>query len=278
MNRIQKASAVFALLSVGVIGALPAQAGGKPKVWVEAQERIELSADGVDRLEVVTHNGGIAVIAEEGSDQIIVVAKKRAGAPDEGQAQECMDALAITTEKSGRTQKLGRKLDRPKPSEWSFQVSFDVTVPPRLAVSAETHNGGIKVTGIHGDCRLETHNGGITTRTESREMDIETHNGGVTVTAPAGEVSIVTHNGGIAATLDAPGDLNGKIITHNGGVEVQFGERTATNLTCSTHNGRIRCSRDLMDITRKRNRLAGRLGESEARLGIETHNGSITIR
>jgi len=278
MNRIQRASAVFALLSVGVIGALPAWAGCKSKVWVESQERIELSAGEVDELEVGTHNGDIAVTAEEGSDQIIVVAKKRAGAPDEGQAQECMDALQITTEKSGRTQKLGRKLDRPKPSGWSVELSFEVTVPPRLAVVAKAHNGGIKVTGVHGDCKLETHNGGITAQTGSRRMNVKTHNGGAKITTAANEVTMVSHNGGIEAKLDAPGDINGTITNHNGGVAVEFGEQTATNLKCSVHNGRIQCSRDLMDITRKRTHLAGRLGQSEAHLEIKTHNGSITIR
>ena len=263
-----------AMVAVG-----PLVCGCTPLVWVDAEELIELSASDVDTLSAITHNGRIVVTAaEDDGSPIVVRASKRAGAGSQRQAQACMDALQLTTDKSGGTQNLGWKLTRIKPADWSVTVSFDVTVPPRLAVAAHTHNGSVEVTGIRGQCDLETHNGRITARTESPRLAAESHNGRLEIDTPAPQIELLTHNGAIHASLTAAGDLTGTVTTHNGGIDLQLGEKAATNLACSTHNGSINCSRTMSEVTTKRSRLTGRLGDSDASLMVETHNGSISIK
>jgi hypothetical protein len=277
MDRTATSSIIRWLVCVAVGALLPGCPADPIPIWVESQEHIELSAADVDKLVAVTHNGRIVVAAKDGSETIIVDAKKRAGGWTEAQAAECMEALEIITEKAGRVQKLGWKLDRPKPNNWSVEVAFEVTVPPRLAVSAKSHNGRIEVTGVRGDCELETHNGGVTARTESKELLAETHNGAIKAASPASRVSLVTHNGPVEADLNAEGDLAGTVRTHNGRIALQLGERAATNLKCSTYNGSIRCSRDLKEATVTRSYVTGKIGESAAALELKTHNGSITV-
>ncbi|MCP4249695.1 MAG: DUF4097 domain-containing protein [bacterium] len=259
--------------------ALPAAVGCAPRVWVESQQRIELSAADIDTLAAVTHNGRVTVVATDNadSDLIVVEAAKRAGARTEEEAQACMDALTITTDVADRTQKLGWKLDRPKPPSWQVQVAFEVTVPPRLAVDAKSHNGRIEVRGVKGDCRVETHNGAISVQSTGRIVEAETHNGKINVRAAASQVALLTHNGSIDARLQADGDLGGSVTTHNGQIHLRLGDRTATRLACSTYNGRIHCRRELDDATINRRHLRGRVGDADAELTAQTHNGSITI-
>jgi len=267
------------LLLVGSAAILPpAWAGCGPSVWVDARERFDLSADGVDTLAVRTHNGAITVSAgEAGTDRIVVEAAKRAGGRDETQARACLDALRITTEKTGSTQNVGWSLAEARRSDWGVQVAFEITVPPRLAVRARSHNGRVTATGVGGDCDLGTHNGAVVARTDSPKLLVETHNGPVTVESPASQVRLCTHNGVIRARLVAAGELAGLISSHNGAVGLHLGPRTVTHLDCSTRNGSLRCSRELAGMTVGKGGLSGRLGEGQARLTVSTHNGSVRI-
>ena len=270
------ALAVVALLAAGL---LPGCVGFSPLVWVESQEHLELSATELDALAVVTHNGRVEVGPAKGaSDQITVEVTKRAGGLTLGDAQACMDALVITTDKEGSTQKLGWEYEGIRHASWGAQVSFEITMPPELTLKAKSHNGRIEASGLNGDCDLETHNGRIEARTTSKRFYAETHNGRINVTAAPVEIHLLSHNGGITAELDCPGDLSGVITTHNGGISVQLGERAKTNLTCRTHNGRVRYHGTMSELTASRTRLSGRIGESDATLEIVTHNGSIDVR
>lgn len=84
--------------------------------------------------------------------------------------------------------------------------------------------------------------------------------------------------GSIRRQRGPPGLPSPGLVTHNGAVSVQLGDQTATNLECSTHNGHITCQRELSTVTKSRRHLVGRLGNSQAKLVIETHNGSIKVK
>ena len=268
--------AAVAALAVGLLSGC---VGLSPVVWIESQENLELPAADVETLAVLTHNGRVKVGPAKGdADQIAVEVTKRAGGLTLGDAQACMDALVITTDKQGLTQKLGWKYDGIRRANWGAQVSFEITMPPDLALQAASHNGRIEVTDLRGDCKLETHNGRIQAHTTSERFSAETHNGRINISAAPIQIRLVSHNGEITADLASPGDLSGIITTHNGGINVRLGDQAKTNLTCCTHNGRVRYHGTMSELTASRTRLTGRIGESDATLEIVTHNGSIDVR
>ncbi len=267
---------VFVFVAAGL---MPGCVGFSPLVWVESQESFALPAADTAELVIVTHNGLVEVGAAEGGERSIAVdVKKRAGGLTLADAHACMDALVIVKDQVGSTQKLGWKYDGIRQASWGAKVSFELTMPPEMALNAKSHNGRIVVGDLSGDCTLETHNGRIEARTTSRRFRAETHNGPIDVTAAPVEIRLVSHNGRIKADLDNPGDLAGIITTHNGDITARLGERASTNLTCRTHNGRVHFHGTMSELTASRTRVSGRIGESDAKLEMVSHNGSIDVR
>lgn len=261
-----------------VVALLLSGAGCGPSVWVEAQEHLEVSAEGVDTLAVETHNGRIEVqAASDDSEVIDIQVVKRAGGSSNRDAEACLDALVIESSKEGHTHSLGWRFDGPRGRNWGTGVSFTVTVPARLAVKAETHNGRVKVVGLQGDCDLETHNGRIEADVEGTTIRAVSHNGRIDVAGSPQNIELRTHNGSIKTRLASQSELTGSITTHNGSIRVELADGASTRLTCSTHNGRVFCAKALQNLTASRNRLSGQLGESQGTLHIETHNGSIEV-
>ncbi len=279
MFRLHRRRMAGVAAMAGAVTLTALLAGCGPTVWVESVERFEVSASDLDRIEAKTHNGQIMVDAVQLEGQPIVVeARIRAGGRTEARARECLDALEVVSKTTAGTHYLGRRLNRTPAGDWGTRVSFRVAVPPRLAVSATSHNGMLQVTGVKGDCHLQSHNGRIIARTESTKMTAETHNGRLEVAAPASQVRLLTHNGRIQANLDVAGAVAGTITSHNGGIDLVLADQAAARLTCRTHNGIVRCQRSLTELTSRRSFVSGRLGEADTDLHVETHNGSITVR
>ncbi len=275
MTRIRMNRSWVVLVSLSVMGI--GMAGCRPKVWVESQEQIIVPLASIEKLSVLTHNGHIVVKADPASNEIKIEVSKRAGGETLEDAEACMDALQILSEMEGNTHSLKWKYEPKKKGDWAVAVSFDITAPPSLATLLETHNGRIEVLSMAGDADLTTHNGAISAETSANRLSAKTHNGKITASANPSEVRLESHNGGIIASLDAPGEIAGRITTHNGRIEVTLGEASATNLNCSTHNGSVRCARKLDELEARRSHLRGRLGNAEAVLEIESHNGSIRV-
>ncbi len=250
-----------------------------PKVKIEAAESLTLPAGDVGSVEVKTHNGKVTIAGTESAgDQFVVQVKKQARAPTKEGADECMAAIALITERAGATQLLGWKWDPARKPGWSASVSFDIQMPKELSVAVKTHNGGVSVSGIEGDCKLETHNGSVKVNSHSRKVDVETHNGGVRIAASPEELRLVTHNGSIHAELGGDQNVVGTIATHNGGVTIAMSESMSANFDCTTHNGYISPRLELSDVRRSHRVLTGRLGQATGTLRVETHNGSITLK
>lgn len=145
-------------------------------------------------------------------------------------------------------------------SGWA--VSYEVWVPRKTNVDAETHNGGISAEGIEGLLRLDAVNGGISLRDVAGDVRAETTNGGVTAilsgpTWRGSGLDLVTTNGGV--TLELPRGYNAELETGtvNGGMNIDF------PITVQGTIGR---------------RINTRLGTGGPRIRATTTNGSVRIR
>lgn len=143
-------------------------------------------------------------------------------------------------------------------AHWS--VSYEVWVPRKTNLDADTHNGGVSVEGVEGKMELRAVNGGISLRDVGGDVRAETTNGGVTAqlngTTWKGEgLDLQTTNGGVA--LEIPRGYNARLETGtvNGGMNIDFpitvqgiiGRRITTTLgtggprvRATTTNGGVR--------------------------------------
>lgn len=278
MNR----SVAIALLSVVLVagngGCLIMDFG--PVAWVSQEETLTLPIDGdVQTVAVSTHNGYVEATGSDSvGDAIVVHVTKKAGGGTIEDAEACMEAIQLITDRSGSTQKVGWKWATPRKRRWRAQVSFDVTSPQSLGVDLETHNGRITVTGMEGTCKVLSHNGRIQLHVPSRDVTVRTHNGRVDLAADCERIYAETHNGRIVARLNGEQNVAGRITSHNGSVTVVMNKSGAANFDCRTHNGGIHSSLELMDADRGKRSLRGRYGDASGTLAIETHNGSITLK
>ena len=143
---------------------------------------------------------------------------------------------------------------------WS--VSYEVWVPRKMDLDAETHNGGIHVEGVEGRMSLHGVNGGITLRDVAGDVRGETTNGGAAAYLSGSSwrgagLDLETTNGGV--TLEMPRNFNAELETGtvNGGFNIDF------PITVSGYVGR---------------RIRTKLGNGGPRVRAITTNGGVRIR
>lgn len=291
MNRRTRINAFCMIASLSVLAGCTLQ----PKHWAQSTDQLSIPAADVDRLNVQTHNGKITVTGDDGAgDKILVTVKRRGGANSVESAQQCLDAIEIVSQSGeSRSHDLNWRFASPKQRGWRTQVSFDVTLPTRLAATITTHNGGVHVKDIN-ECQVTTHNGGVTAEGIRGKTDVNTHNGGVKIASTGGTVRAHTHNGGITAAcpsgqfelethnggikLDATGanNLTGNIQTFNGGITVKIDDEASATFACETNNGGINCGPCQVAEKHKRSAVCV-AGTGETKVAIRTYNGGIRI-
>ena len=144
----------------------------------------------------------------------------------------------------------------------SWSVSYEVWVPRKTNLDADTHNGGISVEGVEGRMELHALNGGISLREVAGDVRAETTNGGVTAllngSSWKGEgLDLRTTNGGVG--LEIPRGYNAELETGtvNGGMNIDF------PITVQGFIGR---------------RITTKLGNGGPRVRATTTNGGVRIR
>jgi hypothetical protein len=144
----------------------------------------------------------------------------------------------------------------------SWWVSYEVWVPRRMDLDADTHNGGASVEGVEGRINLRAVNGGISVRDAAGDVRAETTNGGVHAylsgnTWKGAGLDLETTNGGV--TLEIPRGYNAELETGtvNGGMNIDF------PITVRGSIGR---------------RITTTLGSGGPRVRATTTNGGVRIR
>jgi hypothetical protein len=144
--------------------------------------------------------------------------------------------------------------------QWS--VSYEVWVPRKTNLDADTHNGGISVEGVEGRMELHAVNGGIALREVGGDVRAETTNGGVTASLNGGSwkgegLDLSTTNGGVS--LEIPRGYNARLETGtvNGSMNIDF------PITVQGFIGR---------------RITTTLGNGGPRVRATTTNGGVRIR
>ncbi|HJQ21097.1 MAG TPA: DUF4097 family beta strand repeat-containing protein [Gemmatimonadaceae bacterium] len=201
-------------------------------------------------------NGGVAFYGWD-RNEVLVRALVSASGDSRAEAESLAKQITIDTSTSRI------RADGPRNRRYShWAVSYEVFVPRKTDLDADTENGGVQVEGVEGRMELHAVNGGIGIRDAAGDVRAETTNGGVTAeltgsTWKGAGLDLETTNGGV--TLDIPTGYSAELETGtvNGGMNIDFP---------ITIKGSI--SR----------RISTRLGNGGPRIRATTTNGGVRIR
>lgn len=203
-------------------------------------------------------NGGITVEAWD-RNEIRVRAVVRGTARSDERAREIASGVQVQSG-GGRVSATGP--DRDNRREW-WSVSYRINVPRKNDLDLTAHNGGISITGVHGNVKFDTTNGGV------RLTDL------------AGRVNGSTRNGGLTVNLGGSSwDGDGiDVETSNGGVTVAVPEGYNAQLETRTVNGGFRSDIPLTiqgELSSRRG-VSAQLGSGGPTVRVRTTNGGLKI-
>lgn len=222
----------------------------------------ELASGG--RISIGNINGDIRINGVAGN-QVHIVATKKAD------SQEYLNGLEIEIVAADDRIRIETKYPKGGSGwfHWGDQndhggsVSFDLTVPAGAELdTVETVNGGITVAGVKGPVKAETVNGKISLEGLANDARLETVNGTI-------DARFDVLGSGQRVSADA---VNGRIV-------LRLPQNASAEIHAETLNGGI----DADDFGLKPEKgfvgreLDGIVGEGEARLSVDTVNGSVTI-
>lgn len=201
-------------------------------------------------------NGGVAFYGWD-KNEVLVRALIQTNADTRGEAEGMAKDVKVLTD--GDRIRAEGPLSR-RHAWWS--VSYEVFVPRKINLDADTHNGGITVESVEGRMELRAVNGGITLREVGGDVRAETTNGGVSAllsgTSWKGEgLDLQTTNGGVGLEIPRGYNANLETGTVNGGMNIDF------PITVQGIVGR---------------RITTKLGNGGPRVRATTTNGGVRIR
>ena len=218
---------VAAALSLALLAAAPLKAEDA------TQERFEKKYDlaGVRKVRVQNVNGVIQI--ESGGDQLQVVAVKKVKSSSDA---DLLKETEIRVTRAGSTIEVETILPkRGRFFQWSFfgrtgsaDVAYLITLPPSLALEAETVNGRLTATNRTGDLVLSTVNGGVRVDGHDGPLKVNTVNGSVEVSFAGSmrQASLETVNGSVTVTCARESSIRCTLQTTNGRIQSQFPEVT----------------------------------------------------
>jgi hypothetical protein len=200
-------------------------------------------------------NGGVSLIGWD-RKAVKIVAKISANSRNDGEAAQMLKEIRVLTDGSIRAE--GPRTSRGR--GWS--VSFDIYLPRRADVTAETTNGGVRAKQVAGRLSLSTTNGGVVLDEVGGDVRAETVNGGVTV-----RLSGDRFNG---ERLEASAT--------NGGVRLEIPEGYNARLEAETTNGGFQTDFPITLQGRIDKRISTTLGKGGPLVSVRTVNGGVRIR
>jgi len=214
------------------------------------------------RISLENINGDIRITGGEG-DTVNIVARKKAG------KQEYMDDLKIVVDADADYIRIETRHPSHKSSwfNWgnnhSGSVAYELTVPANVNLD-----------------KVSTVNGDIEIRTMSGNVKAETVNGDLVASGLVADVDLETVNGGVNAEFDSLG--NGQRVSAeavNGRIVLELPADTSARVHAETVNGSI--DADDFDLAVDKGFIGrecdGQIGDGDARISLDTVNGSIRI-
>ncbi len=214
------------------------------------------------RISLENINGDIQISGYAG-DTVKIIANKQAG------KQEYMDDLKIVVDADSDYIRIETRHPSSNSSwmDWgnnhSGSVSYVMTVPAEVSLDKiSTVNGDVRISSMSGKVKAETVNGDLFASGLTSDVDLETVNGGINA-----EFDSLGGNQRVSAEA-----VNGKIV-------LKLPADTSARLHAETVNGSINAKDFDLEIEKGfvGRECDGEIGSGEARISLDTVNGSISI-
>lgn len=189
-------------------------------------------------------------------NEVLVRAIVETWADTRGDAEALAMKVRIETD-GDRVRSDGPPSSRRAP--WS--VNYEVWVPRRTNLDADTYNGGVSVEGVEG------------------RMELRAVNGGIALRQAAGDVRARTTNGGVTAYLDGQTwrGTGLDLETRNGGVVLEIPRGYSAELETGTVNGSMNVDFPITVQGYIGRRINTTLGNGGPRVRATTTNGGVRI-
>jgi hypothetical protein len=213
------------------------------------------------RLEIVNVNGRISAEPAAGTT-IEIRADRSVKAISDEQARELLGQIEMREEVGSDRIRIEVRAPRFN-GRSGHEIKWMIKVPKGVAVDLRTVNGGVRMTGLHGDVRARSTNGGIVgSGLAASSVDAAVTNGGV-------EIELV------AAPTTGSFDLE----SVNGGVTLSLPSHSKADIAARCVNGGITVNDLDVEVVgeQTRRRLNGKLNGGGARVSMETVNGGVKI-
>jgi DUF4097 and DUF4098 domain-containing protein YvlB len=244
-----------------VISSLLLSAVATADVKETEQFSFDISEGG--RLSLENINGEITVTGGSGST-IEVTARKKAG------SQDYLDDMKVVVDASSDYVRIETKHPKSK-GGWrvfgndnSGSVSYEVTVPANIDLDTiSTVNGSVTISAVSGTVKAETVNGDLDTSDLSSNVSLE------------------TVNGSIEARFDRlDGDQRVSAEAVNGKITLKLPSDASARINAETVNGSIDGDDFGLEVEKGfvGRDMDGEIGNGDARISLDTVNGSIRIK
>jgi hypothetical protein len=197
---------------------------------------VALEAQQVDELELRHGEGDVAVIGEEGREEILVIADLRSHCAVGAREKEAEDRVDIRLEsvEDGRAELL--LTDRSLPVCFHFDV--EVHVPAVLALRLDLDAGDVSVEGVRalrlkdggGDVSIDDIDGDVVVDDGSGDLSVRRVNGAVSVTDDSGDLTVREVDGDVVIE-DHSGDLSVASVTGDLVVDDASGDLVVRHVT-----------------------------------------------
>lgn len=253
------------ILTLGLLLTVSAYAGDE---LTEAFDRT-LNVRPGTQFDIENVNGRIQITGWD-SAQIRIRATKRVESRDEGNAREAMKALRIDVRQTARGVEV--ETIHPRKGDAGFMdflfgtnvnasVSYEISVPRSMQISADNVNGSVEVSDVSGQIDLDTTNGKIVVNRCSGSVDASTTNGAISV-------ELTSVESGREMTFE----------TTNGRISLTVPPTLAADINAATTNGSVRSDLPLTTSRFSRTSIKGTLNGGGPEIRLRTTNGGIDIR
>ena len=155
-------------------------------------------------------------------------------------------------------------------------IAIRAWVPRSYSVDAETGGGRVRIEEIDGAVRARTSGGQLEMVGIRGDIEARTSGGRVDARAIDGQLDLRTSGGSVRASFVH--EPCGRLESSGGGVDVAFPDTSQVDLDARTSGGPVFLQHPLDEITRRSNRVVGRINGGGLPLLIRTSGGPLHIR
>ena len=231
---------------------------------VKETEEFSYEINSGGRISLENINGDVKISG--GNDgKVQVIAHKKAG------SQEYMDGLKVVIDADSEYIRIETKHPKSSGDHWynkgnnrSGSITYELKVPSAIDLDTiSTVNGDLQISLVSGKVKAETANGSLDVRDLAADINLETVNGSI-------EAHFETLGGGQRVSADT---VNGKIVLF-------IPADSSATVNAETLNGSIKADDFGLEADKGfiGHDLDGQIGAGEARISLDTVNGSIRLK